>query len=176
MNFYSLWFLLMMEKGSYRGFYLSLCSPPTTQGRLLPETMSCWCNSVLPSPLFTSKPSPGNLPLNTISLQLKKKKLDFCNSECAPVLRRCALCTSWSISDDVGILSFTLSYTPHGISAFSAILPVSSSFVNRGFSNLLLSLKEEFAFLPVILMVALDSFPRKGRNGNFMPHLQTRGP
>lgn len=116
MSFYSLEFLLMMEKGSYRRFHLSLCSPPTTQGRLLPEIMSCWYNSVLPSPLFTLKLSPGNLPLYTISLQFqKKKKLDFCNSERAPVLRRYALCTSWSISDPVGILPFTVSHTPHVI-------------------------------------------------------------
>ena len=74
MSFYSLEFLLMMEKGSYRRFHLSLCSPPTTQGRLLPEIMSCWYNLVLPSPLFTLKLSPGNLPLYTISLQFQKKK------------------------------------------------------------------------------------------------------
>ena len=170
-----------MEKGSYRGFHLSLCSPCTTQGRLLPEVMSCCCNSVLPFPLFTSKPSPGNLPLYTISLQFqkKKKRFDFCNSEHAPVLRRCALCTSWSISDHVGILSFTLSHTPHVIpvhwnSPQSFLFPLVLCIEVSAISYFLWRKSLHFCLSSYWLL--LDSFPRKGRNGNFMPHLQTRGP
>lgn len=55
----------------------------------------------------------------------------------------------------MGTLFSTFSHTPHGIPTLSLTLPVSSSFVTRGFSNLLLSLKEDFAFLLLILLAAL---------------------
>lgn len=173
--------LVFPTNGKRQLWGFSLCKSlfsPNLIGRLIPEIMSCQCNSTLSSTLFTSKPGPGNLTLSVHYIPSVTKKLDFATQSMHLFLKSVlyVLYDLFLRSVAVGILFSSFSYTPHRIPMFSLTHPVSSSFVTRGFSNLLVSLKEEFAFLLLILLVALGWFPRKGKNGNLMPHRQTRSP
>lgn len=156
--------LVFPTNGKRQLWGFSLCKSlfsPNHIGRLIPEIMSCQCNSTLPSTILHQNQVQGTWHcLYTISLQLQKK-LDFATQSMHLSLKS-VLYDLFPRSVAVGILFSSFSYTPHRIPMFSLTHPVSSSFVTRGFSNLLVSLKEEFAFLLLILLVALGWFPRKG--------------
>lgn len=131
----------VMENGCYRAcHFTSLSSPPTTRvDSYVKWPFAC---VIQPCLLYLSHRNWGQGSCHCVHTVFPLQTKDFGFAECALILWK----QTWlSLSELCSPLS-TFCCTLHAFPVLFLILSALSSFVTSGFSNLSVSLKEEFDF------------------------------